>query len=149
MLIISLCSHAVPDPSRMTVMSDLGNLVISGVDVTLTCTVELNSDLAGVSTIGVTTAWTGPSGVLSSGSVPMMTGNPPPTYTSTLILSAVTSDDDGNYTCQATTISSSPYLLSSASISKSITISVGKIGHCVVSFVYILLQCCKLHDEWL
>ena len=124
-----MLTHAVPDPSRVTVMSDLGSLVFSGVDVTLTCTVELNPDLASVSTISVTTAWAGPSGVLSSGSVPMMTENSPTTYTSTLVLSAVMSVDDGDYTCQATTISSSPYLFSSGSTSNSITISVGKIGH--------------------
>ena len=108
-------------------MSDLGGSITSGVDVTLTCTVELNPDLISVSSISVTMTWTGPSGVLSSGSVPTMTGNSPPTYTSTLVLSAVMSVDDGDYSCQAMTVSSSPYLFSSGSISNSISISIRKL----------------------
>ena len=125
----------MPDPSSVTVVSDLGSSIAPEVDVTLTCTVELNSDLASVLTVSVTIAWTGPSGMLSSGSVPVMVGNSPTVYTSTLVLNAVMSDDAGNYSCQAMTISLSPYLFSSGSISSSIMIGVGKLHvHLIVMF---------------
>ena len=120
----SLCPHAVPGPTMVTVTSDVASPISSGVDVTLTCTVELSTDLASISLVGVAITWTGPSGMLSSSSMSMMSGTSPPTYTDTLLLSEVMSD--GTYTCQAMTISTSPYLLSSGSMSSDIMITVGK-----------------------
>ena len=108
----------------VTVTSSLESPIASGVNVTLTCAVELNTDLASVSSVGVAITWTGPSGMMSSTSMPMMSGISPPTYTETLMLSAVMSD--GTYTCQATTISTSPHLLPSGSVSNDIMITIGK-----------------------
>lgn len=117
--------HAVPDPTMVTVTSDLASPISSDDDVTLTCTVELSTDLASISSmISVAVTWTGPSGMLQSSSVPVMSGTSPPTYTSTLLLSAVMSD--GTYTCQAMTTSSLSYLLSSGSVSNDIMITIGK-----------------------
>ena len=115
---------AVPDPAMVTISSSLESPITSDVDVTLTCTVELSTDLASVSSVGVAITWTGPSGMLSSSSMPVMSGTSPPTYTDTLLLSAVMSD--GTYTCQAMTISTSPYFLPSGSMSSDIMITVGK-----------------------
>ena len=116
--------HAVPDPTMVTITSDLNSPITSGDEVTLTCTVALSADLSSVSSVGVAITWTGPSGMLSSSSMPMMSGTSPPMYTTTLLLSAVMSN--GTYTCQAMTTSSSSYLLSSGSTSGDIMITVGK-----------------------
>ena len=115
---------AVPDLAMVTVSSSLESPITSGDDVTLTCTVELSTSLASVSSVSVAITWTGPSGMLSSSSMPVMSGTSPPTYTETLMLIAVMSD--GTYTCQAMTISTSPYLLPSGSTSSDIMITVGK-----------------------
>ena len=115
---------AVPDPAMVTIASSLDSPITFGTDVALTCTVELSTDLANVPSIGVAITWTGPSGMLSSSSMPVMSGTSPPTYTDTLMLSAVMSD--GTYTCQAMTISTSPYLLPSGSMSNDFMITVGK-----------------------
>ena len=108
----------------VTVTGSMESPIISGINVMLTCTVELSTDLANVSSIGVAITWTGPSGMLSSTSMPVMSGAFPPSYTGTLLLRAVTSN--GTYTCQAMCISSSPYLLPSGSIRNNITITIGK-----------------------
>ena len=108
----------------VTITSSLDSPIASGVDITLTCAVELSTDLASVSSVGVAITWTGPTGMLSSTSMPVMSGTSPPVYTATLMLSAVMSD--GTYTCQAMTISSSPYLLPSGLMSNSTMISIGK-----------------------
>ena len=119
-----LCPHTVPGPTMVTVTSDLDSPVTASVDVILTCTVELSTDLASISSVGVVITWTGPSGMMSSSRMPMMSGTSPPTYTDTLLLSEVMSD--GTYTCQAMTISTSSYLLSSGPVSNDIMITVGK-----------------------
>ena len=123
-----LYAHALAVPGRtmVTVTGSMESPIISGIDVMLTCTVELSTDLASVSSIGVAITWTGPSGTLSSTSMPVMSGAFPPTYTGTLLLSAVLSN--GTYTCQAMCISSSLYLLSSGSIRNNITITIGKMA---------------------
>ena len=108
----------------VTVSSSLESPIASGVDVTLTCAVELSTALASVSSVGVAITWTGPLGMLSSSSMPVISGTSPPTYTDMLMLSAVMSD--GTYTCQAMAISTSPYLLPSGSVSDDIMITVGK-----------------------
>ena len=108
----------------VTISSSLESPITFGDDVTLTCTVELSTDLASVSSVSVAITWTGSSGMLSSSSMPVMSGTSPPTYTKTLMLSAVMSD--GTYTCQAMTISTSPYLLPSGSMSDDIMITIGK-----------------------
>ena len=108
----------------VTVTSSLESPIASGVNVTLTCTAELSTDLAGVSSVGVNIIWTGPSGTLSSTRMTVILGTSPPTYTDTLMLSAVMSD--GTYTCQAMAISTSPYLLPSGSMSSDVTITIGK-----------------------
>ena len=115
---------AVPDPTMVTVTSSVESPITSGVGVTLTCTVELSTALASISLVNVAVTWTGPSGMLSSSSRPVMSGISPPTYTDTLMLNAVMSD--GTYTCQSMTISTSPHLLSSGSRSNDIMITVGK-----------------------
>ena len=107
----------------VTVSSSLESPITSGVDVTLTCTVELRIDLANVPSVGVAITWTGPSGMLLSTSMPVILGTSPPTYTDTLMLSAVMSG--GTYICQAMIISTSPYLLPSGSVSNDIMITIG------------------------
>ena len=123
-IIIYAHALAVPGPTMVTVTSSMESPIISGIDVVLTCAVELSTDLASILSIGVAITWTGPSGMLSSTSMPVMSGTFPPTYTGTLLLSAVMSN--GIYTCQAMCISSSPYLLPSGSIRNNITITIGK-----------------------
>ena len=109
----------------VTVSSSLDSPIVSDDDVTLTCTVELSTDLASVSSVGVAITWIGPSGmILFTSSMPVVSGTSPPTYIDTLMLSAVMSNS--TYTCQAMTISTSPYLLPSGSVSNGIMITVGK-----------------------
>jgi hypothetical protein len=90
---------SVPAPTAVTVTAPLG--VIAGSSVTLTCAVELSPavDIP----VTVNTEWTGPD-------VRFMPDNPVPTamvnitnYISTVSIGAIKT---GNYTCQATIISS-------------------------------------------
>ena len=120
----------------VTVTSDPASPVSSGDDVTLTCTVELSTDLSSVSSVGVAITWTGPSGPLTSTSMPMMSGSSPPLiYTNTLLLSEVMTG--GTYSCQAMTTSLLSYLLSSGSMSGDITISIGKVDHYNKKFIIV------------
>ena len=119
-------SLAVPSATMVTVISSLESPIASGVDVTLTCAVELSTELANISSVGVSITWTGPSGMLSSTSMPVMSGTSPPTYIDALLLSAVMSD--GAYTCHTITISTSPHLLSSWSVSNDTMITIGKMN---------------------
>ncbi len=111
----------MPSPTTVTVTSSMESPITSGADVTLTCAVELSAALASVPSVSVAITWTGPTGVLQSNSMPVMS---PPTYTDTLLVDAVMSD--GTYICEAITISSSPYLLSSGLVSDDVMIIIGK-----------------------
>ena len=100
--------------------------ITAGADVTLTCTVVL-AELEGVSSLSATTVWTGPSGMLT-GSAAAMMGTSPPTYTSTLILASISSDQGGSYSCQALVNSTSSFLMASGMVTGTIIITVGRMS---------------------
>ena len=70
-----------------------------GSNVTLTCTVELSSEVD--VPVTVNTVWTGPDGFSTNITAqPVMESNT--TYTSTVIIKSFRRDQSGSYTCLAT-----------------------------------------------
>ena len=94
-----------------------------GSEVTLTCTVDLNSTVD--VPVTVNTTWTGPAGVTLSPTTPVMENLT--RYTSTAMVDSFGRDQSGVYTCTATVSLTSTFVTDSGSESGSARITVGKV----------------------
>ena len=94
-----------------------------GSAVTMTCTVELSPavDIP----VTVTTVWTGPAGFMTTNTAQPAMGSTT-TYTSTATVSTFGRDQSGLYTCSATAITTSPFIIDSDSHNGTAIITVGK-----------------------
>ena len=126
---MSLSCCVVPAPTSVSVTSDLPNPIRPvGSTVTLICTVVLAEYVDGLT---VNTEWTGPNGFSENGMAQRMGSTS--TYTSTAIVSSFGRDQSGNYTCTATVSSTSSFLSTSDSLSKTTSVTVGENYLCVDS----------------
>ena len=128
----------------MFVQSDPPCPVKTESEVTLTCTVTLSDILANVPSHEVTLVWTGPLGTLSGGDV-LTTGNHSLIYTSALLISSATSNE--NYTCQARVVSRLSSFKNSQMKANSIMIATGSMFmgiqlhtiYCLIPFLQSIL----------
>ena len=94
-----------------------------GSAVTMTCTIELSSDVD--IPVTVTTVWTGPDGFMTTNTAQSVKGSTT-TYTSTAMVSTFGKDQSGLYICSATAITTSPFIIDSHSHNGTAIITVGK-----------------------
>lgn len=110
----------------VTVTSDHVNPIPVGVIVNLTCTVVLNSELAGVlSSLRVTVRWSTPRGSIRISYHAPMTMTSPPTYTTTLRVHLGAYSSYGSYACRIQVNAPSSFLLDSTSVIGMTMITVG------------------------
>ena len=124
---MSLIMFTVPSPS-LVVLSNVSNPICIhpiGSTVTLTCDVELSSvvDLP----VTVNTVWTGPAVFTTTNATQPVKGNPT-VYTSTVMVSSLSRDKSGYYTCTVTVraMTSTLYLSDSNPQSEAIIVTVGE-----------------------
>ena len=96
MHLLSLLS-TVKSQQNMSLTSNLPNPILSGADVTLTCTVELSPAVD--VPVTVNTVWTGPTTESLNPSTTIQESLT--VYRSTLVLKSVESANSGQYTCSA------------------------------------------------
>ena len=97
-------------------------ILYTEVDLTLTCTIEL--DAAVDTGVVVTVEWIGPNGTLF-GTVPSATSST--TYQSTVTITSLEMSDSGPYTCTATASpNGTPFVTASEATSNTTQVTVGK-----------------------
>ena len=118
--VVNIFFSLVPSPTSVTVTSYTANPVRPvGINVTLTCTVELSPAVD--VPVTVNTVWTGPDGFMTTNTSQPVMGSTT-TYTSTMIVTSFGRNQSGIYTCNAIVTSNSQYLTdSSKSGSKNVT----------------------------
>ena len=104
----------------------------------MTCTIELTEYVDGLT---VNTEWTGPDG-FSLTEMAQRKGSST-IYMSTAIVNSFGRDQSGEYTCSTNVRSTSGTIMISSTLSKSITVTVGKpvIGNaCCIFFIVLKIQ---------
>ena len=120
--------HVVPDPQSIIVTNNLDTIILRGSDITLTCSVQMNSSVldSEISLLMVEAQLINPNGRMLSLSNPAILGT---TFTFTSQAVKSFSDSDvGSYVCSATvrTGSSSPYLTGIGELSGKIELEIGE-----------------------
>ena len=105
----------------VTVTSNPTGIITAGSSVILTCTVEFNAALESPVTVNV--VWTGPAGFVTA-NIAQPIGNMYTTYISTVTINPLGREHSGNYTCTATSSSTS---LQATRTSGSLRVTVGKL----------------------
>ena len=125
--IILFFHHAVPDPQSVAVTSSRGNVILEGSDVTLNCSIQMNSSVTDseVSLLMVEAQLIKPSGRILNLSNPTISGT---TFTFITEVKSFSDSDIGNYTCSATVRSRpfSSYLTESDELSGRIELGIGE-----------------------
>ena len=93
--------YAVPDPQSVTVTSSLGNIILSGSNVTLTCSVQMKSSVTDseVSLLMVEAQFIKPGGTMLSLANPVISGT---TFSYSIEVKDFDDNDFGSYTCSVT-----------------------------------------------
>ena len=120
----------VPDPQHVTLTSSLGNIVVRGSNVTLTCSVQMSSSVTDseVSLLMVDVQFIMPNGTTLNLSHPEILGT---TYTFTIQVTYLSDDDVGNYTCLATARRGplSTYLTGTGELSGKTELRIGEMNY--------------------
>ena len=117
----------VPDPQSVTVTSSLGTIVLNGSDITLNCSVLMNSSVkeSDLSLLMVDASIIKPDGAVLRLSNPVISGT---TFIYTTQVNSFGDSDVGNYTCNVIVSpgSSPTYLTGTSSLSGIIEILIGE-----------------------